>query len=267
MVDAGPTSLGTVLRNPYEELLWRLVDGGVCPRYSRMAPLELESFFARIPASLDPATSLPAARAHRKRAQICAIASLVEQMLPLLPSPEGGGRPLVVDFCGGSGLLGLVLASLFPHVEVCLAGRRHDRGHEGHLTLTLRPSSPCRHARVFSTHSRWRCLTSTTPLWRSQTPVRPSSGWPTLQQGVKMLRSSGQTAGTLRWESHCTPAVLRLISHYKPAPVAALLSWYLPAAWAKYPRSAGGAPRMHSVYGDQGQSSLLDSLMAKSSSL
>ena len=35
--DTGPVRLGMVGRHPYEGVLWRLVDGGLCPRYSATA--------------------------------------------------------------------------------------------------------------------------------------------------------------------------------------------------------------------------------------
>ena len=110
------------------------------------------AFFAALPAKLDPGITkkgpLPPERAHRKRCQIAAIAHLVKPLLPPVPpmpppadSPlqhhhhhqqqqggsqqqqqQGGGgvqrRPLVIDFCGGSGHTGLVLAAAHPEADV-----------------------------------------------------------------------------------------------------------------------------------------------------
>ena len=115
------------------------------------------AFFAALPQKLDPGITkkgpLPPERAHRKRCQIAAIAHLVKPLLPPVPpmpppadSPlqqhhhhlqhhqqqggsqqqqqqqQGGGgvqrRPLVIDFCGGSGHTGLVLAAAHPEADV-----------------------------------------------------------------------------------------------------------------------------------------------------
>ena len=89
-------------------------------------------FFGALEPRLDPGITkkgpLPPERAHRKRCQIVAIARLVEALLPPPPPPkaaatatakadvaESRGRPLVVDFCGGSGHTALVLAA--RHLE------------------------------------------------------------------------------------------------------------------------------------------------------
>ena len=118
--DAPPVWLGTVRRPAFEDLLWRLVDHGICPRIvpgaSWCEPLDTRGFFSELPTPLDPGASrskgpLPPERAHRKRAQIVAIAKLVEALLPLPSAKNTGERPLVVDFCGGGGHLGLVLAA------------------------------------------------------------------------------------------------------------------------------------------------------------
>ena len=119
--DAPPMRLGTVRRPAFENLLWRLVDHGICPRIvpgtSWCEPLDTQGFFSELPTSLDPGASrskgpLPPERAHRKRAQIVAIIKLVEALLPLPSEKDGTGeRPLVVDFCGGGGHLGLVLSA------------------------------------------------------------------------------------------------------------------------------------------------------------
>jgi hypothetical protein len=63
---------------------------------------------------LDPGRggNLPAERAHRKRAQIEAIVRLVRALLPITTA---GGT--VVDFCGGSGHLALVLGATLPHLR------------------------------------------------------------------------------------------------------------------------------------------------------
>ena len=91
--------------------------------------MAIAEFFSALPASLDPGNAESKisrnkeARAHRKRCQIVAIARLVEALLPptAAASTEGSEqrpRPLIVDFCGGAGHLGLVLAACHPEVDV-----------------------------------------------------------------------------------------------------------------------------------------------------
>jgi hypothetical protein len=120
--------LGQPRRPAYEALLWRLVDRGICPRCCSRADwcgesLDSAGFFRALPAPLDPGAArgsgpLPPERAHRKRCQIAAIARLAQALLPPPTKGEPVLRPLIVDFCGGSGHLGLVLAARHPELDV-----------------------------------------------------------------------------------------------------------------------------------------------------
>lgn len=120
--------LGQPRRPAYEALLWRLVDHGICPRCCSRADwcgesLDSAGFFHALPAALDPGATrangpLPPERAHRKRCQIAAIVRLAQALLPPPTKGEPVSRPLIVDFCGGSGHLGLVLAARHPELDV-----------------------------------------------------------------------------------------------------------------------------------------------------
>ena len=133
-----PLRLGAPTRPAYETLLWRIADHGLCARLcpastwceddQPLVPEGCAGFFGRLPSELDPAAfreagkgPLPAERAHRKRCQIVAIVKLVKTLLSEhTPAADGDPeqRPLIVDFCGGSGHLGLVLAAQVPQADV-----------------------------------------------------------------------------------------------------------------------------------------------------
>ena len=132
-----PLRMGAPTRPPYEALLWRMADHGLCPRFcptntwceddKPLVPDGCTAFFDKLTSDLDPASCreagkapLPAERAHRKRCQIVAIVKLVRALIPEHSDRAQGAsqRPLVVDFCGGSGHLGLVLAASFPDADV-----------------------------------------------------------------------------------------------------------------------------------------------------
>ena len=83
-VEPGTANLGIVGRQVYEELLWRVVDHGIVPRYSELGSdgsVDAQWEALRLPAELDPAHGgrLPPERAHRKRAQIVAIVHLARE--------------------------------------------------------------------------------------------------------------------------------------------------------------------------------------------
>ena len=127
----GPLQLGSAPRPPSEEVLWKLVDRGIVPRYSQLGTGDKFSVWerllsegaatpggagagsARLHGSLALPPSWSAERAHRKQAQIGAIARLVHALIA--HDDEHG---TIVDFCGGSGHLALVLAVAFPRARV-----------------------------------------------------------------------------------------------------------------------------------------------------
>eukprot|EP01052_Picozoa_sp_SAG31_P019059 SAG31_NODE_1375_length_8594_cov_2.810477_9_plen_569_part_00 len=132
-------------RPAFEDLLWKLVDHGICPRCCLQSDWCSDATglrcFASLPMQLDPgalrsSAPLPPERAHRKRCQVSAIVQLVDALLQQASVPDRqhslansssrsdeltrklGHRPLLVDFCGGAGHLGLVLAARFTEVDV-----------------------------------------------------------------------------------------------------------------------------------------------------
>ena len=117
---AAPSRLGCLEQyGGYEHVLWKLLDSGIVPRYSplvdgagdfcvwRQARTAGTSAVDGAPPTAEASSSaatwklggaLPDERAHRKRAQIEAIAQLVHALIV-----GAGGSGTVVDFCGGSG--------------------------------------------------------------------------------------------------------------------------------------------------------------------
>uniref|UniRef100_A0A6T6WKG0 R3H domain-containing protein n=1 Tax=Amorphochlora amoebiformis TaxID=1561963 RepID=A0A6T6WKG0_9EUKA len=95
-------------------------------KYERVMEFE-EKGFSSFPPLIDPATSMPPSRKIKKQQQI---ESIIRCLTPLIISHDlnrgnkkvlsknSGGRPCVVDFCGGTGHLGLAVAWLFPHWRV-----------------------------------------------------------------------------------------------------------------------------------------------------
>ena len=120
--------LGIIRRPAFQALLWRLADHGIaprgCPASTWCEPFDAAAFFAALPAGVDPSNEssrLTPDRAHKKRFQILAVARLVAALLP----PAASKRRLrIVDFCGGAGHLGLVLAALHPNADVIVASVR-----------------------------------------------------------------------------------------------------------------------------------------------
>ena len=91
-------------------------------RLLRFMSCQGDAMWAEVPPELDPATLLPAKRRQRKRQQMlsllraCAVVALA---LDASPVPQGGRmRRRAVDFAGGCGHVGLLLAWLFPAWEV-----------------------------------------------------------------------------------------------------------------------------------------------------
>jgi len=80
--------------------------------------------WSALPSSLVPATHMPAARAARKQHQlqnmIDALRALLQHLELRRTTANSPVRPVVVDFCCGSGHLGFPVAFLFPECDVIL---------------------------------------------------------------------------------------------------------------------------------------------------
>ena len=83
---------------------------------SKVCKFLVGSSWDGLPSLVDPAYHLPESRKLRKRQQLM---SIFRAVAPLLLCAIKEQRPLkLVDFCGGGGHVGLLLAFLFPDVEV-----------------------------------------------------------------------------------------------------------------------------------------------------
>jgi len=93
---------------------------GAAAAYPRLGDFAARGF-AAAPKQVDPASSLPEKRQARKRQQIL---SLIRCIVPLILSREsreeslGSRAKCLVDFCGGAGHVGLLVAWLFPKWKV-----------------------------------------------------------------------------------------------------------------------------------------------------
>jgi hypothetical protein len=254
---AAPLRLSAALRPAFESLLWRLSDHGLCPRCvhgdawllavaasedgaEEKAPgLDTVSFFGALPSGVDPAAirkqgALPPARAHRKRCQVVAIAGLVEALLPPPASPPHtvaeAERPLIVDFCGGSGHLGLVVAARHPECDVLVVDYNAFK-----LGARAYPSTPPVSPPA-QKRSPLKCV-GCVRAWVKVSEQHAQLNWgsPTTGRWLPTSRSSrlrGQ-GGASRWASPCTRVAPRQTSPCACARGAGLASWCRRAVWGK----------------------------------
>ena len=112
----------------FEAVVAGVLSKGFEPSYSQLpAPREGQALdWAALPASVDPAATsgrggqIPAKRAERKRWQVESLWRAASWLLPNTHSPSDPEKqPVLVDFCGGSGHVGLPLAALLPGCRVC----------------------------------------------------------------------------------------------------------------------------------------------------
>jgi hypothetical protein len=104
-----------------ERVLSKISGAGVIPWYSEIVAAAATTTTSSSSSSSSSSSAarilneqhLPPLRLHRKRAQIDAIKTLLHTLLGF--HPQGASTTTtVVDFCGGSGHLSLVLAAVFP---------------------------------------------------------------------------------------------------------------------------------------------------------
>ena len=113
-------------RAPIVRVVWCHSYGDAAATPSRAA-VAAGDRFVRVPRPIDPISALPADRFERKREQLANMVAVVSLAAPWLSMdssawPRGAETPpLIVDFCSGSGHLGLLLAACFPQCRVVIA--------------------------------------------------------------------------------------------------------------------------------------------------
>eukprot|EP00163_Fabomonas_tropica_P003370 TRINITY_DN12876_c0_g1_i1.p1 TRINITY_DN12876_c0_g1~~TRINITY_DN12876_c0_g1_i1.p1 ORF type:complete len:498 (+),score=48.90 TRINITY_DN12876_c0_g1_i1:175-1668(+) len=114
--------------------LLRCFKVGIQPTYS-LHPVVWECQqwdWNTVPPALNPASFMNDARARRKKLQLVNLIAVARQVgfTGIDPSPalyvpnntscEQGRRPVIVDFCSGSGHAGLMFAIAYPHCDIVL---------------------------------------------------------------------------------------------------------------------------------------------------
>jgi len=103
----------------YEEVVTRLLQLKYIPTYTVLPTFSLDWDGLTPGSRPGEGGRLPSSRSPRKRWQIRSMVALVNHLLPAPDSLQTA--PVIVDFCGGSGHVGIVLAEVFPrsHVIIC----------------------------------------------------------------------------------------------------------------------------------------------------
>ena len=106
------------VRKEFHSVLQTLQTSGIAVQYSSLPSSTTPIEWQLLPAPVDPCRQqppMPPERASRKRWQI---EGMWHALAPML---DGFDIPVVVEFCGGCGNLGLPIASMLPHGRVIVA--------------------------------------------------------------------------------------------------------------------------------------------------
>ena len=112
----------------FEAVVDEVVEKGFTPSYSLLPSARDGQIidWAALPTSVDPGATkgrgglIPPRRAERKRWQVESLWRAASWLLPSTGTEPGNGA-VIVDFCGGSGHVGLPLAALLPSCHVVVA--------------------------------------------------------------------------------------------------------------------------------------------------
>eukprot|EP00742_Colponemidia_sp_Colp-10_P009432 GILJ01010283.1.p1 GENE.GILJ01010283.1~~GILJ01010283.1.p1 ORF type:complete len:330 (-),score=26.49 GILJ01010283.1:48-1037(-) len=114
-----------------------LLAKGVKPTYTITEKPEAIAW-ETMPASVDPCTFMKPERGHRKRKQVENMIQLARCCLDDSANKRPAEwRPVIVDFCAGSGHLAFPLAYLFPNAQVFLVERNSTAIAKAHERKTL----------------------------------------------------------------------------------------------------------------------------------